>query len=94
MSLQPAGEAIPGKPLEINASISTESGPVTGTHVFRVTVTDPNEQDPPWYTQNVLALEGRATITIPLALNEMPGAYTVRAKDVMSGITGTATFRL
>jgi hypothetical protein len=72
--------------LKLNASVEGGDANVTGHHVLRMTVTGPDGEELDWYTQNVLALAGRATITVPLALNETPGTHTIRVKDIMSGL--------
>jgi len=47
----------------------------------------------PHYTAKV-EFRGKFTHTIPLALNEAPGTYTVRATDVASSKCGQATFEV
>ena len=79
--------AVPGVPLILNASVEAGAAEVTGHHVLRVTITGPDGGELEWYAQNILAAAGRATITVPLALNEVSGVHTIHVKDVMSGVS-------
>jgi len=40
----------------------------------------------------VVAPEGQASGTIPLALNDPPGKWTVQARDVASGVKAATDF--
>ena len=80
--------------LRVALTVQATSGPVTGTHVLRLTVLGRDGQEVKWYARNVLAPEGRGTTVIPLAMNETPGEYTLRATDVMSGLAGERRFEL
>lgn len=88
------GKPAPGKPLKLRLGVVADSERVTGRHILRVTVLGPDGKERKWYAQNVMAPEGRATMTIPLALNETAGSYTILAKDVMSGMAGQMKFTL
>ncbi len=48
----------------------------------------------PAYSKNVLAEGGQATFTLPSALNDAPGAYTVRVTDVVTGASAAAVVTL
>jgi len=86
------GQAAPGKPLEVEIEVTAKTGRATGKHCLRLTVTGPDGRERKWYAQNVLAPGGRATAIVPLALNEAPGTYTIRAIDCMSRLAGEAPF--
>jgi len=89
------GAARAGKPLHAAIAISAEAGrPVTGKHGVHVTVVGPNGAELSWYAQNLVAPRGAAAAAIPLALNEKPGSYVVRASDCVSGVTGEARFTI
>ena len=55
-------------------------------HAFRVEVADPDGQNLRHYAVNALAENGSAEVTIPWALNDRPGNYTITARDVISGV--------
>ena len=57
-------------------------------HVIRIRVFNPKGHERPWYARNVV-LEGfEVKTTIPFALNDPPGKWTIRARDVISGMEG------
>src|SRR5215467_11875052 len=60
-------------------------GSPAAVHVVRVDVVDPAGRRVPQYSGNLLAPRGRASLTLPLALNDPPGKWTVQATDVLSG---------
>ena len=68
----------------------TEAAPV-----LRVDVVDPTGHVVPDYSGNVV-LRGRtsATWSIPFAANAMPGAWTVRVRDVLGGGSATAALEV
>lgn len=55
--------------------------------VYRVEVQGPDGEALPWYAANLRAESGRATWTIPWALNERPGRYTLLAQDIATGVS-------
>jgi hypothetical protein len=63
-------------------------------HVFRVEVIGPDGKPVEPLAQNVVAQNGRTRTRIPLALNDPPGNYTVKVRDVATGVTGQADFSL
>lgn len=86
--------AVRGKPLQIEVSISSDEGAVTGKHGLRITLADPFGEELRWYEQNLLAPQGRARTTLPLALDESTGTYELRVKDCMSGQVGKRRFTI
>lgn len=65
-------------------------GAALGDHVVHVELVAPDGQ-PVWhYARNVLARAGRIELSIPLAVNESPGRWTVRARDVLTGTAAEA----
>lgn len=77
--------------LEIDESLTlrlTEAGgaPVDRS-VVRCEVFDPQGRPVRHYSSNVTIVEGSGRLPIPWALEEAPGAWHVRARDVISGLT-------
>ena len=68
----------------LNISLATERTPAA-TSVFHVEVAGPNGDLLPHYSGNVLANDGRALKSIPLAVNDPAGEWTIRVRDVLSG---------
>lgn len=78
-----------GAELTVTATVSGE-GATIGDHVLHVELLGPQGR-PLWhYTRNLLAPGGKLEWKVPLALNEEPGEWTVRVRDVLSGIVGEA----
>jgi len=56
-------------------------------HVFHVDVLDPAGEIVPHYSGNTLGSNGRVDKLLPLALNDHPGHWTIRVKDMLTGQT-------
>ena len=61
--------------------------------MVRVEVFDPAGKMARHYSGNVTVRNGRAAFHIPFALNDAPGAWRVRARDVVSGLTAERSLR-
>jgi hypothetical protein len=77
-----------GETGQIGLSLEEESP--AGSHVFHVEVMDPAGKIVPHYSGNILAPSGRCDKLLPLAVNDAPGRWVIRVKDVLSGQTQTA----
>jgi hypothetical protein len=60
-----------------------------GTHVIRVDVLNPEGKRVDAYSGNWIAPQGEASRIIPLALNDPPGTWEIRVRDIISGQTRT-----
>jgi len=78
----------------ISVKLRTGSGHRPQVHCFRVDVYDPSGEEIPAYGQNVLARRGRATFTVPFALNDPSGTWHVHATDVASGVSADLRLRV
>ena len=63
-------------------------------HVFHLDVVDPSGTIVPHYSGNIRAPKGRATAWVPFALNDPPGTWEIRVKDLLSGQTQVSTVRV
>lgn len=63
-------------------------------HVFHLDVVDPTGKIVPHYSGNILAPNGRATATLPLAVNDNAGKWEIRLKDLLSGQARASTFEV
>lgn len=71
--------------LQVRAKLGTDAP--AGDHVFRVEVVPPGASGPvPWYCLNLSAPKGEMTCAIPLALNDPKGSWTVRIRDIATGL--------
>ena len=64
------------------------------TDIFHVDVVDPSGKVVPYYSGNIRASRGRAAKVLPLAMNEAPGKWEVRVKDLLSGQTRAASIEV
>ena len=81
-----APEAVPrGEPLRFSAELAV-SAAAPGHHVFRVSLVSPQEGRTPWYARNLEAPGGRLRGEFRLALNDEPGRWTLRVRDVATGV--------
>ncbi len=64
------------------------------TSVFHVDVTDPAGTIASHYSGNVFGVEGRGGIRIPFALNDSPGKWEVRVRDLLTGNTARSVIEV
>jgi len=71
---------VAGQAAVFHMQVQTQDGVLPSKHVFRVEVFGPEQQPLSYYAANVVAEKGEADMTIPWALNEKPGRYTITAR--------------
>lgn len=78
-----------GDRLIVEAEVTAAVTPTD--HVLHIMVTPAGEDGPRYeYDRQVLARRGRAEVALPLAYSDPVGAWTVRVRDVATGLTGAA----
>lgn len=82
-----------GRRLMIEVGLRTRVR-MAGCHPIRLTIYDAEENRVTHYTQSFVAEYGGGRTYVPLALNEPTGDYTVRARDVLTGMEATAEYRV
>jgi hypothetical protein len=70
------------------------TGGLVGRHLAIVTVTRQDLTPLRRYRTGIVCEDGAGEGYIPLALNERPGIYTLEARDLLTGVTDTATVRI
>ncbi|HRU05987.1 MAG TPA: beta-galactosidase trimerization domain-containing protein, partial [Candidatus Brocadiia bacterium] len=78
----------------VTAQVNIKAQGDMGRHVVMARFVAPDGKETPYYRTKAVLEKGSGSITISTALNDAPGAWTVHATDVASGITGKATFTL
>jgi len=78
-----------GDILRCPAELETGGGPI-GRHLFRVGLVAPDGGCDAALGYNAEAPGGKAEIDVPLAYNEQTGTWTLRVRDVATGVTGEA----
>jgi len=63
-------------------------------HVFAVEVFNPAGREIRYYQQDVIGMDGKATVTIPCCLNEQTGTWKIRVRDVATGLTANRGFMI
>ncbi|MHB8997102.1 MAG: beta-galactosidase trimerization domain-containing protein [Armatimonadota bacterium] len=64
----------------------------TEKHAVYVEVTDPAGNKPLWGRQPLVVENGTATVQVPVAYNDLPGKWTVRATELFSQQSGQASW--
>ena len=72
--------------------IAVNGAPIAALDVFHIEVADPDSNIVPYYGSNLLAPAGAASYSLPLAVNDKAGEWTIWATDLLTG--GTATVNL
>jgi len=62
--------------------------------VLRMTLSGPDGKEMPIYSTNAVAEEGKCAGSLRLALNDPPGEYSLKATDVVSGLSDSFKFRI
>jgi hypothetical protein len=89
LSVSAPQSAKAGDELRIEAQLDAGAETV-GDHVFHLDLIDPSGETTWHYARNELAPSDKFLFAVPLALNEKPGTWTVRVRDVLTGVTGEA----
>lgn len=61
---------------------------------MRIDVIDPTGKICQYYGNNLFLNDGSGSGEIPLALNDVPGMWTLRVKDVTSGVEKEVGFEV
>jgi hypothetical protein len=77
----------------LDLRLTDERGAPVDRSVVRVEIFDPAGKLVRHYTGNRTIRDGTARFEIPFAMNDAPGTWQVRARDVISGLTAERTLR-
>lgn len=91
LSISPT-EVKQGESIKFSAEIQSALAPEE--HLIRIDVTGPYGESTIWFRQKLWTKDGRISRTLPLAYNETPGEWKLRATDVLSGKSAEATFKI
>jgi len=73
-----------GQDVPVAAQLRTSGAP--GLHVFRLEVFNPAGDRVRHYSRNLDAPNGKVTATVPLAINDATGTWSIVLRDVISGV--------
>jgi len=82
-----------GRHLRVSVVLDCETD-TPADHVFRMETTDPRENLFPPLTKNVTSVTGKYAENFFVALNERTGEYTIRVRDVITGLAAEHTFEV
>ena len=88
-----AQQAKPGDILLLKFALRKE-GAGKGMHVYHIEVLDPDGRVMEYHTSNLAAPDGVAAAVIQFPLNAGLGRYTIKARDVASGMQASALVRV
>jgi len=95
VSVRPAvTKAQPGDVVKLGLALETLAATGPGRHWFRVEVFGPEGELRRHYADNVAVVDGVGEATVPLALNDGAGVWRVTARDLASGVSGSAAFEV
>ena len=69
--------------------VRTGAGRIVTRDVVHIDVADPAGNIVPYYSGNVVVPSGSVAYPLPLAVNDKPGIWTIRARDLLTGTTVT-----
>ncbi len=76
-----------GEPLTVKVAVQAKAG-ATGEHVVEITARDARGNESPAY-RRVLRAKGATTVTLPTAVNDPAGEWTITATDLATGLAGS-----
>ena len=82
VALSPAAPN-PGEPITATIKIGLPAGAKEKFAVF-VEVIDPSGNKPLWGSRPLVVENGKATVQVPVAFNDQPGKWTIRATELFS----------
>ncbi|MCH7960490.1 MAG: SIR2 family protein, partial [Candidatus Hydrogenedentes bacterium] len=82
-----------GRRLTISVDVKTRDA-LPGDHVVRVDFGRRGRAPLKHYSRNLICVDGRGTTYMPLAMNEIPGSYTLRVRDVLTGVETVKTIQV
>jgi len=93
LDIQITTEIHQGEELAYKASIKADSREI-GLHVFHVEVLAPDGKEVSCYADNIVAVKGETSGVIPLCLNDPCGKWTLKVRDVATGIGSEKVFHV
>jgi len=83
-------DATPGAILTPTITVPGPSGP----RAVKLHLTGPSDRHANWLVDHVVIEGGQGQVNIPFAINDPRGEWTLRAEDILTGISATTTITL
>lgn len=87
VSLDTPAQASRDAPTRVRMGLRTSGDAPGPGHAFDVRLVAPGGEEPAWYARQAAAVNGAAEISIPWALNDAAGTYTVVVREAATGVT-------
>ncbi len=87
-----AKSAVAGQPVQLTLRLATTTPP--GRHIVHIGVSEPDGTPNFFYTRNVELVDGVWQGSLPTALSDRPGTWRIEAREVVSAMSASATFKL
>ena len=88
-----AGDASRGDLINVKLAVKGDRFRI-GRHAVVLRFIAPDKKEILHYRTKAVLENGKGAVTLPMALNDPPGEWTLKAKDVASGVTGSAVLTL
>ncbi len=93
MELKTARSVSRGERVAVSVSLRTAGGK-PGQHVVHLRFRDAEGRERPELRRNIMVRAGKGRASLPLALNDPVGTWTLTARDAATGKMGEAVFRV
>ena len=93
LEVQVPARVYAGRRLPISVEVKTRDA-LPGDHVVRLDFGRRGRAPLKYYSCNLICVDGRGTTYVPLAINEIPGPYTLRVRDALTGIETVKTIQV
>jgi hypothetical protein len=70
------------------------AGPASSPRVYAFKITGPDSIERPYYSGTVFTKTGSAVRSLPTVVNDLPGAWTITVRDILSGVESSKTMTL
>ena len=93
LEVQVPARVYAGRRLPISIEVKTRDA-LPGDHVVRLDFGRRGRAPLKYYSCNLICVDGRGTTYVPLAINEIPGPYTLRVRDALTGVETVKTIQV
>ena len=81
-----------GDVLRYTLQLKVKGSSTPGRHIFHIMLIGPDGEERSYYADNVMAENGEVNGEIPLAWNESTGLWTMKVRDIASGVRDKSWF--
>lgn len=93
INLNIPGAVKKGEKLQVGITVKTDGAPAA-PHVELIQIKDKDGQPLKWFERKITAVNGKAGVSLPIAVNEPSGKYTLTVTDIPTGIVAEEGFEI